>query len=120
MADQPSVLLISRVHPRVYSSRSYDGEAPYFHLDKNKIVLDICRETVEDHSSESAREKADSSILDELIAQTHSVTNIRGNGDAILIHFQRWIFARWIFVNELREHSFTEIYACCFNIFLFL
>lgn len=76
MADQPSVLLISRVHPRACSSRSYYGETLYFHLDKDKIVLAICRETVEDRSSESAREKADSNVLDELIVQIYSVTNI--------------------------------------------
>lgn len=62
MTDQPSVLLISRVHPRAYSSRSYDGETPYFHSDKDKIVLDICRKTVEGRSSESAREKSQTAV----------------------------------------------------------
>jgi len=42
---------------RVYILTRAEATMPYFHLDKDKIVLDICRETVESRSSESAREK---------------------------------------------------------------
>lgn len=97
-----------RVHilGRLFKPEDATAKRPYFHLDKDKIVLDICRETVEGRSSESAREKADGNVLDELIVQTYSVTNICD--DASLIHLLKITFANWVLVDELAEHSRTS------------